>query len=137
MKCPYCNTEHPESMQYCPQSGQRLQNALKCPNCGSSDIPSGSRFCPKCGNLLKSPDKENIREFLGAGTQNPSKKDIYSGSPSDLIFDIMAAIFCVVGVIAGIIALSMGELWGLILLIGCSLLGAGRIWARKDFYHFK
>ncbi len=62
---------------------------------------------------------------------------IYSGSPSDLIFDIMAAILCVVGVILGIIALSMGELWGLILLIGFSLLGAGRIWARKDFYHFK
>lgn len=137
MKCPYCNAEHPESMQYCPQSGQRLQNALKCPNCDNSDIPSGSRFCPKCGNLLKSPDKENIREFVRTGTQKPSKMGIYSGSPSDLIFDIIAAILCVVGVISGIIALSMGELWGLILLIGCSLLGAGRMWARKDFYHFK
>lgn len=113
MKCPYCNAEHPESMQYCPQSGQRLQNALKCPNCDNSDIPSGSRFCPKCGNLLKSPDKVNIREFVRAGTQKPSKMGIYSGSPSDLIFDIIAAILCVVGVISGIIALSMGELWGL------------------------
>ena len=137
MKCQYCNTEHPESMQYCPNTGQRLLNVLKCSNCGNSDIPSGSRFCPKCGNLLKSPDKENIREFVRAGTQGPSKKGIYSGSPSDLIFDIMAAILCVVGVISGIIVLSMWELWGVISLIGFSLIGAGRIWARKDFYHFK
>lgn len=137
MRCPHCNAEHPESMHYCPNTGQHLQNVLKCPKCGNSDIPSGSRFCPKCGTLLKSPDKENIREFVRAGTQEPSKKGIYSGSPSDLIFDIMAAILCVVGVISGIIVLSMGELWGLISLIGFSLIGAGRIWARKDFYHFK
>ena len=113
MKCPYCNTEHPESMQYCPNTGQRLQKVFKC------------------------PDKENIREFVRGGTQKPSKKSMYSGTTSDLMFDIIAAILCVVGVISGIIVLSIGELWGLILLIGFSLIGAGRIWARKDFYHFK
>ena len=137
MKCPYCNTEHPESMQDCPNTGQRLQKVFKCPNCGNSDIPDGSRFCPNCGNILKSPDKENIREFVRGGTQKPSKKSMYSGTTSDLMFDIIAAILCVVGVISGIIVLSIGELWGLILLIGFSLIGAGRIWARKDFYHFK
>ena len=138
MKCPYCNTEHPEFMQYCPNTGQRLQKVFKCSNCGNSNIPYGAKFCPKCGNLLKSPDKENIRNFARSGTQKPSKKSFYSGSTLDLVLDIIGAIFCIIiGIIPGIILLFMGDLLGIILIILSTIIGGVRFLARKDFYHFK
>lgn len=77
MKCLYCNTEHPSSMLYCPNTGQRLEHIVSCPNCGNSNIPSSARYCPNCGNVLKSPDKENIREFVSGGRKLPNKKHIH------------------------------------------------------------
>lgn len=134
MKCPYCNTEHPEFMQYCPNTGQRLQKVFKCSNCGNSNIPYGAKFCPKCGNLLKSPDKENIRNFVRSGTQKPSIKSFYSGSTEDLVLDIILAIFCI---ITCIICLFTDVLFGIIVIIFFTILGGVRFFARKDYYHFK
>lgn len=52
MKCPSCQFENPEDMQFCGECGAKLESI--CPNCNSSN-PSQFKFCGKCGNSLQEP----------------------------------------------------------------------------------
>lgn len=52
MKCPQCQFENPEAMQFCGKCGAKLENI--CPQCNSSN-PSDFRFCGKCGHDLTQP----------------------------------------------------------------------------------
>lgn len=125
MRCNYCNSEHPDSTLYCPNTGKKIEQILKCNQCGNINIPKGAGYCPKCGNSLNNPDRVLYSH----------KKKSYSGTPGDFLFDIFAAILCIGGIIVGFINLTTGEILGGLILIGVfSLLGIGRIWARKDYY---
>lgn len=58
----------------------------------------------------------------------------YTGKPSDLIFDIIAALFSVACIIVGIVNLVYGEVAGVISILLGVIMGGLRIWARKDYY---
>ena len=49
MKCPQCQFENPEGMQFCGQCGAKLEKT--CPQCNSPN-PSEFEFCGKCGHAL-------------------------------------------------------------------------------------
>ncbi|MDR9459851.1 MAG: adenylate/guanylate cyclase domain-containing protein, partial [Dehalococcoidia bacterium] len=49
MKCPQCQFENPESMQFCGKCGAKLEKT--CPQCNSSSPPE-YKFCGKCGHAL-------------------------------------------------------------------------------------
>ena len=51
MKCPYCNQEHPEDLQFCPMTGQKIRPLGTCPNCGQPVEP-GWQNCSQCGQKL-------------------------------------------------------------------------------------
>ncbi len=46
-QCAACQTEVPQTWQYCAHCGLRL--ATQCPSCGNPLPPKGARFCPHCG----------------------------------------------------------------------------------------
>ncbi len=50
MNCPNCQSNNPESAQFCSNCGQQL--SISCPNCQHSN-PPGANYCNKCGNSLK------------------------------------------------------------------------------------
>jgi ribosomal protein L40E len=52
MKCPKCQFENPETIQFCGKCGAKLENI--CPQCNSSN-PSDFKFCGKCGHDLTQP----------------------------------------------------------------------------------
>ncbi len=50
MKCPECEFENPEGMQFCGKCGTRLERI--CATCGSANPPDFA-FCGKCGARLE------------------------------------------------------------------------------------
>ena len=54
MKCPNCQFENPEAMQFWGKCGAKLENI--CLQCNSSN-PSDFRFCGKCGHDLAQPQE--------------------------------------------------------------------------------
>jgi class 3 adenylate cyclase len=52
MKCPKCQFENPEEMQFCVECGGKLE--INCPGCGFGNSPT-FKFCGKCGHDLKQP----------------------------------------------------------------------------------
>jgi len=78
MKCPHCGHEHPDSFQFCPNTGQGITPQFKacsnklCPDYGKYILPLDSRFCPSCGkplnNQIVETEKANdILEFTVEG----------------------------------------------------------------------
>ena len=49
MKCPKCQFENPDEMQFCGKCGAKLEST--CPQCGFSSPPE-FQFCGKCGHAL-------------------------------------------------------------------------------------
>ncbi len=49
MKCPKCQFENPDEMQFCVECGNKLE--INCPECGFDNSPS-FKFCGKCGHNL-------------------------------------------------------------------------------------
>jgi len=78
MKCPKCQFENREEVNFCEECGAKLE--LVCPNCGVG-IPIGRKFCGKCGHDIaaSSPTQappvelsfeeklENIQRYLPGG----------------------------------------------------------------------
>jgi class 3 adenylate cyclase len=76
MKCPKCQSENPEAMEFCGGCGAKLERI--CPNCNFAN-PSEFRFCGKCGQNLYSqelaPKKLSYDEIL-AKIQRYLPKDL-------------------------------------------------------------
>ncbi|MGH6630079.1 MAG: zinc-ribbon domain-containing protein, partial [Burkholderiales bacterium] len=49
MKCPRCQTENDDRLNFCEDCGAPLARA--CPNCGAQIRP-GKKFCGECGTVL-------------------------------------------------------------------------------------
>ena len=54
MKCPTCQSENREDVNFCEQCGARME--LECPNCNAR-VPLGKKFCGKCGQPLTAPQE--------------------------------------------------------------------------------
>lgn len=91
-------------------------------------------------NLDEIKPSKNKSEDLSikrkAGEQNTKVRHTfrYIGEPSDLILDIIVAIFFIGAIITGIICLAYGEVMGLAVILLVVVMGGFRIWARKDYY---
>ncbi|MEY8337090.1 YARHG domain-containing protein [Lachnospiraceae bacterium 62-35] len=51
MKCGKCGFQAPENTKFCPKCGNPLKTT--CPRCGK-EIPSGTKFCSGCGMTIQS-----------------------------------------------------------------------------------
>jgi len=60
MKCPNCQFENPDEMQFCVECGNKLE--IKCTECGFVNAPT-YKFCGKCGqklSLLSEPSSKSL-----------------------------------------------------------------------------
>jgi len=55
MKCPKCQFENPDGVNFCVECGHKLENI--CPECGYSNSLS-HKFCGGCGHKLSLPKEE-------------------------------------------------------------------------------
>jgi len=46
--CPKCGTALATNAKFCPNCGEKLQNASHCTQCGAKLQP-GAKFCAECG----------------------------------------------------------------------------------------
>ena len=61
MRCPKCEFENPEGMNFCGKCGSKIE--VICPECGFSN-PAEFSFCGKCGHNLKTPPgKPPVKEL--------------------------------------------------------------------------
>jgi class 3 adenylate cyclase/tetratricopeptide (TPR) repeat protein/ribosomal protein L40E len=60
VKCPKCQTENPETANFCGECQARLERV--CPNCNHLNLPQ-FKFCNKCGSSLTAPPKGAPREL--------------------------------------------------------------------------
>ena len=73
MKCSKCNNEIQKGYKFCPICGTPVTQEIKCPKCGSTDIPQDSKFCPDCGALLGVNQEKAQRRFENAKKQEEEK----------------------------------------------------------------
>ena len=73
MKCSKCNNEIQKGYKFCPICGTPVTQEIKCPKCGSTDIPQDSKFCPDCGALLGVNQEDAQRRFENAKKQEEEK----------------------------------------------------------------
>jgi class 3 adenylate cyclase/tetratricopeptide (TPR) repeat protein len=60
MKCPKCQFENPDEMQFCVECGNKLD--IKCPQCGFGNSPT-FKFCGKCGQNLSRPTEPSPKSL--------------------------------------------------------------------------
>jgi len=60
VKCPKCQFENPEEMQFCGKCGTKLERI--CPQCKFSNPPQ-FKFCGECGHHLTLPSEPTPREL--------------------------------------------------------------------------
>jgi class 3 adenylate cyclase/tetratricopeptide (TPR) repeat protein/ribosomal protein L40E len=60
MKCPKCQFDNPEDINFCGKCGAKLEGI--CPNCNFSNPPEFS-FCGKCGQNLITPPGPTSKEL--------------------------------------------------------------------------
>jgi Protein kinase domain/AAA ATPase domain/Double zinc ribbon len=104
MKCPNCQTELPDGMQFCGVCGASLLIKNTCPQCGYENPPN-FKFCGKCGKPLTkesvppvpqpSPvptsfvnNRYKVNKFLGEG----GKKKVYLAHDTTLNRDVAFAL---------------------------------------------
>ncbi|MGD9043289.1 MAG: adenylate/guanylate cyclase domain-containing protein [Desulfobacterales bacterium] len=68
MKCPKCQFENREGVDFCEECGAKLE--LECPNC-KAKIPFGRKFCGKCGYALSESTETAYLEKSEHNTQIP------------------------------------------------------------------
>ena len=120
MKCPHCNQEHPNTMKFCPNTGQKLYiKVSKCSNCGNTNIEKNDIFCNNCGNKLVEIGTNNPTSF--PIDKNVDKKKMYVGG--NIITHVFAILLCLCGLIVGIINMVIGE-YGIgitSIILGCGM----------------
>jgi class 3 adenylate cyclase len=60
MKCPKCESENREGVNFCEECGARFE--LVCPSC-KAKIPLGKKFCGECGQNLTLLSEQAPKEF--------------------------------------------------------------------------
>ncbi|MHC4459177.1 MAG: adenylate/guanylate cyclase domain-containing protein, partial [Planctomycetota bacterium] len=68
MKCPKCQFENPEEMQFCVKCGNKLE--IKCPECGFGNSPT-FQFCGKCGHDLSQPAEASPIDYSEPQSYTP------------------------------------------------------------------
>ena len=68
MKCPKCQFENPEEMQYCGKCGGKL--AKICQQCGFEN-PSEFVFCGNCGHAFKKPPETTSIDYSEPQSYTP------------------------------------------------------------------
>jgi class 3 adenylate cyclase len=68
MKCPKCQFENPEGMQFCVECGNKL--GIICPKCGFDNSPS-FKFCGNCGNALTKPKEAPSIDYAEPQSYTP------------------------------------------------------------------
>ncbi|UCF83745.1 MAG: alpha/beta fold hydrolase [Desulfobacteraceae bacterium] len=60
MKCPQCQTDNPDTRNFCRECGNRL--LLVCPQCNYENLP-GDKFCGGCGHDLRKPKEAQPKDL--------------------------------------------------------------------------
>ncbi|MGD9181836.1 MAG: adenylate/guanylate cyclase domain-containing protein, partial [Desulfobacterales bacterium] len=60
MKCPKCESDNREGVNFCEECGAKFE--LVCPSC-KAKIPLGKKFCGECGQNLTLPSEQAPKEF--------------------------------------------------------------------------
>ena len=68
VKCPKCQAENPQGMQFCGKCGARLEKA--CPQCGRPN-PADSRFCAECGHELRETKEPTVVDYSKPQSYTP------------------------------------------------------------------
>jgi class 3 adenylate cyclase len=68
MKCPKCQFENPEEMQFCVKCGNKLE--INCPECGFGNSPA-FQYCGKCGHDLNQPAETPAIDFSQPQSYTP------------------------------------------------------------------
>ncbi len=68
MKCPKCQFENPEEMQFCGKCASKLE--LICPNCNFSNPPDFI-FCGKCAQNLQEPKETSPIDYSEPQSYTP------------------------------------------------------------------
>jgi hypothetical protein len=87
LRCPHCNTEHPEGTQFCPVTGEKITLPDACPDCGQSVDPQW-QHCSNCGHILIPPEEKFVLQEAQAPSASQaaiamlvSSKTINLGEP--------------------------------------------------------
>lgn len=62
MKCPNYNKEISDGFKFCPYCTTPIVTN-KCPHCGSTNLPTDSKFCPDCGGKIESITEYEDKTF--------------------------------------------------------------------------
>ena len=68
MKCPACQFENRDGINFCEECGAKLE--LKCPGCGAL-IPLGRKFCGNCGFMLTEPSEPAAIDYSKPQSYTP------------------------------------------------------------------
>ena len=69
MKCPYCDQEHAEFEQVCPNTGKSIGGQMYCLYCGER-VEAGWVECPKCGTPIGEKVPPSAPPTFKAGLAN-------------------------------------------------------------------
>src|SRR5713226_5437095 len=69
MRCPSCEFENPEGMNFCGQCASPL--SPRCPQCGFEN-PAGFAFCGKCATPLSPQSQQSSVQGLASSVQKAS-----------------------------------------------------------------
>ena len=68
MKCPKCQSDNPESANFCNECGNKLE--IVCPSCGKVN-PLDSKFCNECGYDLRETTKVKSIDYSKPTSYTP------------------------------------------------------------------
>jgi hypothetical protein len=68
MQCPHCSQEHPDEINFCPITGNRLLPIIFCKNCGTK-LEEDWSICPNCGSLISKSDKIDLSDELNKSSK--------------------------------------------------------------------
>ncbi len=70
--CSNCKAHIPVESKFCPECGEELKTEIVCSNC-KAHIPVESKFCPKCGEELKTSIDDTNGLTFSSSTKEENK----------------------------------------------------------------